>query len=57
MFSRWLRLTPFAQRHNLVPLFAEIQEKAGVILQAGCIVYVFREYCLEISVVSISQHI
>lgn len=54
MFSRWLRHTQFAQRHNLVPLIAEIQEKAGVILQAGCIVYVFREYCLEISVVSLS---
>ena len=53
MFSRWLRHTQLAQRYNLVPLIAEIQEKAGVILQAGCIVYVFREYCLEISVVSI----
>lgn len=51
MFSRWPRLADFAQRYKLGPLFLEIREKAGVILQAGCIVYVFREYCMEVSVV------
>ena len=51
MFSRWSRLKQFAQRQKLGPLFSEIREKAGVILQAGCIVYVFREYCMEVSVV------
>lgn len=53
MFSRWPRLAQLAQRYNLGPLFSEIKEKAGVILQAGCIVYVFREYCMEVSVVSL----
>lgn len=52
MFSHWLTFTKFAQRHNFGPLFTEFREKAGVILQAGCIVYVFREYCVEVSVVS-----
>ena len=51
MFSRWPGLAELAQRYKLGPLFAEIREKAGVILQAGCIVYVFREYCMEVSVV------
>jgi len=41
------------QRHKLGPLLSEIREKAGVILQAGCIVYVFREYCVEVSVVGL----
>lgn len=51
MFSRWPRLAQLSQRYNLGPLFSEIKEKGGVILQAGCIVYVFREYCMEVSVV------
>ena len=53
MFSRWPRLAQLSQRYNLGPLFSEIKEKGGVILQAGCIVYVFREYCMEISVVTL----
>lgn len=51
MSTAWSRLFSLWQRYELGPLFRDYGDKAKTIIQAGCLVYVVREYCVEFSVV------
>lgn len=48
---RWIRTSQIWQTYKLSVLLADIRNKASVAVQAGCFVYLVREYCVELSVV------
>lgn len=57
MFNRWSRMKGFWQRYKLGPLASEIRGKGEIVLVTGCTVFVLREYGIEVSVVSLPQHV
>jgi ABC-type Zn uptake system ZnuABC Zn-binding protein ZnuA len=48
---QWFYRSQFWQRYKLGVLLADIGDKAKIAVQAGCFVYVVREYGVEFTVV------